>query len=91
MKITWNRFTELLEEYPATIIDDFLGYPSLEGEDGDYDAVTYQIMDNDGLLYMWRFEKENNLEIDVVGESLFPVSNDKETHQLTLLKPVKIS
>jgi hypothetical protein len=93
MIIPFEKAFKLLSDCSAVIVDDnALVYPSLDhdAKEGEDEFLYLSYTDDEGETFTYHFNKEDNENVEVVGNSMFLKDTDGEegeVTQLTLLIP----
>lgn len=86
MIVPFDAAFKLLSDCSAVIIDDnALVYPSLGDEEDEFLYLSYT--NDEGLMFAYHFNKEDNKNVEVIGTSMFLKDTEGKTTQLTLLFP----
>lgn len=88
MKISLQKAIELLNAASAVIIDNVVTYPSVEDttEEPDHQFLHISWEEN-AEEYNALFSEGNNQEVEVIGLSMFLISDEGDKEEITLLQP----
>jgi len=90
MKITLEKTIRLLEESAGIITDKGITFPTIYDNYREFDTdypffLEFEFTDDDGI-FKYRFFVDDNLEVELVGSSIFLIDSEGSLIEITLLE-----